>query len=232
MLAFYYYFITLNVVFLHYYFNMKDIFLSWIQWSWKGTQADLLMKQFPDQFKYFETWGILRALSSNDNSIWNYIRHTLDTWWLIKDDVTVAVFNVFLQTVEEWDRLLIDGVLRKLYQTQKVCELMQKAGREFVVLHFDLPDEVVYERLAWRIVCKKCWNNANWWVIGWVCEHCWGELIRREDDSNINAIKTRIEAFHNETEPWLKWVEENWWLVHIDGNRSVDEIYQDVLKYV
>jgi hypothetical protein len=29
-----------------------------------------------------------------------------------------------------------------------VCELMQKSGREFVVLHFDLPDEVVYQRLA------------------------------------------------------------------------------------
>jgi transcription initiation factor IIE alpha subunit len=34
-----------------------------------------------------------------------------------------------------------------------------------------------------------------------VCEKCGGELIRREDDSNIEAIKTRIEAFHNETEP-------------------------------
>jgi adenylate kinase family enzyme len=44
-------------------------------------------------------------------------------------------------------------------------------------------------------------------------------LIRREDDSNIEAIKTRIEAFHNETEPGLKWVEENGWLVHIDANR-------------
>lgn len=70
--------------------------------------------------------------------------------------MTVAVFNVFLQTVENGDRLLIDGVLRKLYQTQKICELMQKSGREFVVLHFDLPDEVVYQRLAGRIVCKEC----------------------------------------------------------------------------
>jgi len=211
---------------------MKDIFLSWIQWSWKGTQSDLLMKNFPNQFKYFETWGILRALSSNDNAIWNYIKHTLDTWWLIKDDVTVAVFNVFLQTVEKWERLLIDWVLRKLYQTQKVCELMQNAGREFVVLHIDLPDDVVYQRLASRIVCWKCWNNANGWTVGGVCEKCWWELIRREDDSNIEAIKTRIEAFHNETEPWLKRVEDNGWLVHIDWNRSVDEIYQDVLKYV
>jgi len=212
--------------------NMKDIFLSWIQWSWKWTQADLLMEKFPNRFKYFETWGILRALSSNDNAIGNYIKHTVDTGGLIKDDVTVAVFNVFLQTVESGDRLLIDGVLRKLYQTQKICELMQKSGREFVVLHFDLPDEVVYQRLAGRIVCGECGNNANGWIVGGKCEKCWWELIRREDDSNMEAIKTRIEAFHNETEPGLKWVEENGWLIHIDGNRNVDEIFQDVLKNI
>ena len=211
---------------------MKDIFLSWIQWSWKGTQADLLMEKFQGQFKYFETWWILRALSSNDNAIWNYIKYTLDTGWLIKDDVTVAVFNVFLQTVESWDCLLIDWVLRKLYQTQKVCELMQKSGREFVVLHFDLPDEVVYQRLASRIICGDCGNNANGWSVGGKCEKCWWKLIRREDDSNIEAIKTRIEAFHNETEPGLKWVEENGWLVHIDANRSVKEIFEDVLKNI
>ena len=73
----------------------------------------------------------------------------------------MAVFNVFLQTVEQGEHLLVDGVLRKLHQTQKICELMQKSGREFVVLHFDLPDEVVYERLASRIVCGKCGNNAH-----------------------------------------------------------------------
>ena len=211
---------------------MKDIFLSWIQWSWKWTQADLLMENFHGQFKYFETGSVLRALSSNDNGIGNYIRHTLDTGGLIKDDVVVAVFNVFLQTVEKSDRLLIDGVLRKPYQTQKICELMQKSGREFVVIHLDLPDEIVYDRLFSRIVCWKCGNNANGWEVDWICEKCGWKLIRREDDSNIEAIKTRIEAFHNETEVWLKWVEENGWLVYIDGNRSVDEIYQDVLKYI
>jgi adenylate kinase len=99
-------------------------------------------------------------------------------------------------------------------------------------LHFDLPDEVVYQRLAGRIVCKKCGNNANWGKIWWLCDKCGGELIRREDDSNLEAVRTRIEAFHNETEPWLRWLEDNGWLVHIDANRSVEEIYQDVLKYI
>jgi adenylate kinase len=99
-------------------------------------------------------------------------------------------------------------------------------------LHFDLPDEIVYQRLASRIVCGKCWNNANWGKVWWNCYKCGWELIRREDDSNIEAIKNRIEAFHNETEPGLRWVEKNGWLVHIDANRSVNEIFEDVLKYV
>ena len=190
------------------------------------------MEKFKNKFKYFETWEILRTLSSSDNAIGNYIRNAVESWDLIKDEVTVAIFNVFLQTVEKGDVLLMDWVLRKMWQTKAICEEMKKAGRDFIVLHFDLPDEVVFERLASRIVCKKCWNNAKWGTVWWVCEKCWWELIRRSDDSNIDAIKTRIEAFHNETEPWLKWVEENGWLVHIDANRWVDEIFADVLKYV
>lgn len=211
---------------------MRDIFLSGIQWSWKWTQADLLIERFPGRFKYFETWCVLRALAWTDNAIWNYLKDTIEAWWLIKDEVVVAIFNVFLQTVENKDTLLLDWVLRKIWQTKAICEQMQKAGREFIVLHFDLPDENVYQRLASRIVCWKCGNNANWWIVWWICEKCGWELIRREDDSNIGAIKTRIEAFHKETEPWLKWLEEKGWLVHIDANRSVEEIFEDVMKYV
>lgn len=211
---------------------MKDIFLSWIQWSGKGTQADLLMKHFDNHFYYFETWSILRALASTDNVIWNYIRKTLETWWLIKDEVVVAVFNVFLQTLEKWNCLLMDWVLRKMWQTQSICKKMQESWRDFIVIHFDLPDEIVYERLASRIVCAKCGNNAHWWILGWICENCGWKLIRRQDDSNMEAVKTRLEAFHRDTEPALNRVEEQWRLVHIDANRWVDEIFEDVLKYV
>ena len=171
-------------------------------------------------------------ISSNDNAIWNYIRKAVDSWELIKDGVTVSIFNVFLQTVEKWDVLLIDWVLRKMWQTQAICKEMQKAGREFIVLHFDLPDEIVYQRLASRIVCGKCGNNSKRWTIWWICEKCGGNLIRREDDSNIEAIKTRIEAFHKETIPWLNWVEKNWWLIHIDANRWIEEIFDEITKHI
>lgn len=211
---------------------MKDIFLSGIQWSGKWTQADLLMEKFPNQFKYFETWEILRTLSSTDNAIWNYLRDALESWKLVKDWVVVELFKVFLETVEIDDHLLLDWVLRKMWQTQAICEQMQKAGREFVVLHFDLPDEIVYERLASRILCSRCWNNAHGGILWWKCTYCGWELVHRADDLKIEAVKARLEAFHKDTEPCLRWLEENGWLVHINANRWVEEIFEDVLKYV
>lgn len=211
---------------------MKDIFLSGIQWSWKWTQANLILENFPNQFTYFETWSVLRALSSNDNAIWNYLKNTVESWKLVKDEVTVAIVNVFLLTVEKKNRLLFDWTLRKLKQTQLVCEKLKKAWRDFVVLHFDLPDEIVYERLAARIVCSHCWDNAKNWTVWWKCEKCGWELVRRKDDENLDAIKNRIEAFHKDTMPAIKRVEEQWRLVRIDANRSIEEIFADILKYI
>jgi hypothetical protein len=43
----------------------------------------------------------LRTLSSSDNAIGNYIRKAVESGELIKDEVTVSIFNVFLQTVEK-----------------------------------------------------------------------------------------------------------------------------------
>jgi len=211
---------------------MKDIFLSGIQGSWKGMQASLLMKNFPDTFKYFETWEILRTLSSTDNAIWNYLRDALENGKLVKDGVVVELFKVFLQTTESDDRLLLDWILRKIWQTQAICEEMQKAGREFVVLNFDLPDEVVYHRLGSRTICSKCWSSVHVSDLSWKCQKCGWELVRRIDDSNIEAVKARIEAFHRDTEPCIKWLEKKGWLVHIDANRWIDEIFEDVKKYI
>ena len=211
---------------------MKDIFLSWIQWCGKWTQADLIMEKYPNVFKYFETWGTLRALSSTDNAIWNYLRNTVETWWLVKDEVVVAIFNVFLQTVEPTDRLLLDWILRKMWQAKAICEKMKECWREFIVINFDLDDKTVYERLASRVVCSECGNNAIWGKVWWTCEHCNWKLIHRSDDTNIEAIKKRIEAFHNETEPVLEWLEQQWRLVHIDAKQSIEDIFNEIKKYI
>ncbi|MCR5411977.1 MAG: nucleoside monophosphate kinase [Patescibacteria group bacterium] len=66
---------------------MKDIILSGIQASGKGTQSRLLLEHFGNQLKYFETGGILRSLQCSDNSIGNYLKELTKKGLLVNDEV-------------------------------------------------------------------------------------------------------------------------------------------------
>ena len=68
---------------------MKDIILAGIQGSGKGTHAQKLLEKYGNQIAYFETGNILRALMSNENAIGNYLRETVNSGHLVKDDIII-----------------------------------------------------------------------------------------------------------------------------------------------
>ena len=56
---------------------MKDIVLFGIQGSGKGTQAQLLLEAFPQDFSYLSTGDVFRALTKSDNAIGNYVKNRI-----------------------------------------------------------------------------------------------------------------------------------------------------------
>lgn len=80
---------------------MKDIIFAGIQASGKGTQAQKLLENYGEQIAYFETGNILRALMSNDNAIGSYLRDIVNNGLLVKDEIIVGLFKVFLATLED-----------------------------------------------------------------------------------------------------------------------------------
>lgn len=52
---------------------------------------------------------------------------------------------------------------------------------------------------------------------------------KREDDT-AEAIKKRIELFHSLTEPVIEYYKEKGILIEVDGERSIEEIHQDILS--
>ena len=53
---------------------------------------------------------------------------------------------------------------------------------------------------------------------------CGGKLIRRQDDQP-EAIKTRLNLFHEVTEPLLNLLKEKGILVTIDGSHDTEEVF-------
>ncbi|MDR2415414.1 MAG: nucleoside monophosphate kinase [Candidatus Peribacteria bacterium] len=162
--------------------------------------------------KYFEMGGVLRALQSTDNALGNYIAYYTKNGLLINPSIPAGLWGVFMETIQEGDMILGDGMLRTVEQTIQIVQKMRDKERSFVVICLEIPDEEVYKRVAKRV-------NAD------------GSQARK-DDMDEKAIRNRIEAFHRDTEPALQWLKEQGVLVSVDGMRSEVEIFEEILKIV
>ena len=212
---------------------MRDIILAGIQWSGKGTQAQLLLEEFWDQIQYFETGNILRALMSNENAIGQYLKELVNAGRLVKDKVVVWLFKVFLETLDN-KSVLWDGSLRRVGQTKGILDALLEKGRKPIVVQLEIPEEEVYKSLSHRKMCKNCGKIHSTLLIPEIqqCQKCWWELYVRADDADIAAIETRISEYKKETIPALDYVNELWLLVKIDGMQSIEAIYAQIRELI
>ena len=212
---------------------MRDIILAGIQWSGKGTQAQLLLEEFWDQIQYFETGNILRALMSNENAIGQYLKELVNAGRLVKDKVVVWLFKVFLETLDN-KSVLWDGSLRRVGQTKGILDALLEKGRKPIIVQLEIPEEEVYKRLSHRKMCKNCWKINSTLLSPEIqqCQKCWWELYVRADDADIAAIETRISEYKKETIPALDYVNELWLLVKIDGMQSIEAIYAQIRELI
>ena len=87
-------------------------------------------------------------------------------------------------------------------------------------VNFDVPDNIVVDRLSTRRVCRACGKIYN--VKGMppkkegVCDVCGGEVYTRDDDKE-SSIRTRLENYRKQTEPLIAWFGGRGKLVTIDG---------------
>lgn len=177
----------------------KDIILFGMQGSGKGTQAKELLASLTSH-KYLEMGQIFRAICSNDNAVWNYVKARMNKGLLVEDKVTIGVFNTFFSTLEEWDNIMADGYPRKPEQAQHFLKTLQDNNREFVSVYFDLPKDIAVERILKR-----------------------AEEQGRADDTP-ELIEQRIQLYLDETMPIINMFKEAGEFISIDATQSIDEI--------
>ena len=208
---------------------MRDVIFAGIQGCGKGTQAQKLLKKYGDKMQYFETGNILRALMSNDNAIGAYLKDIVNSGKLVKDEIIIGLFKVFLETLE--DKVLLgDGNLRRMGQTKGILEALLEKGRKPLVIQLEIPEDEVKRRLSTRKMCKGCGEIHNIALDGDVekCKECGGELFVRKDDADPAAVEMRIAEYKKETIPALEYVDSLWLLIKIDGMQSIDEIFAQI----
>ena len=212
---------------------MKRFILLGPPGAGKGTQADLLCKEF--NIPKISTGDMLREAIANQTDLGKEVSSILDSGALVSDEIIGSLLEERLSNDDCANGYLLDGVPRTLEQ----ASILEKIGIEFTnVIEIKVDDEVIVNRMSGRRVHPQSGRNYH---IDFnppkkegVDDLTNEPLIQREDDKPETVLK-RLDVYHEETKPlsdFYKKVSDGGSLVYssVDGSKSVSEVFNDALQ--
>ena len=204
---------------------MHKYVIMGVQGSGKGKQASLLKENF--DLVHINVGDIFRWNIQSHTKLSARIKRIVAGGELVPDEIVEEIIQKRLQD-HDWNYgFILDGFPRNHAQAQFFLESFDIDA----VIHIDVPDQVVMERVLSRRLCVNC--NLDYNLIYHrpkvenTCDVCHGELITREDDTE-EAVSKRIHDYHTKTEPILDLFRKKELVLNFDGTKSPQEIHEDI----
>ncbi len=202
--------------------------------SGKGTQAERLCKQL--DLPHVSSGDLFRDHLKRETDLGKLARSYMDKGQLVPDDVTIAMVKERLSRPDCRGGTILDGFPRTQAQAEALNLLLQGLGQQLTgVLFMAVPDKVLIERLSGRRICRQC--QAPYHVLfsppreAQTCDLCAGELYQRDDDQP-ETIKARLDVYHKQTAPLIKFYKGANLLHEVDGNIDIDQVTDSLLTII
>ena len=211
---------------------MKNIMFIAPPAAGKGTQAELVVEKY--HIPHISTGDILREISKEDSEIGEYVRETMASGKLVKDEITYQLIEERLNKDDCKNGFIIDGFPRNLDQAIEYDKILEKLGYEIGdVILIDIDKNTLEKRITGRRLCENC--NAIYNIndknntpkVESVCDICGGKLYQRSDD-NLESFATRYTTYLEKTEPIIEHYKEKGVLKTVDGNDTVENIFNKI----
>jgi len=193
----------------------------------KGTQAKLLSQRMG--FLHLSTGDLLREAVKNQTPLGKKAKEYMDRGELVPDELIVQLIE---ETMPKDGNVILDGFPRTVNQALALEEMLRVKGEKISkVLFFDVPDEVIIDRLSGRRVCSKC--GAVYHVkynppkVEGVCDLCGGTLVQRDDDKE-EVVRKRLEVYRKQTQPLVEFYQERGIIYKLDAGKGVEELFEEV----
>lgn len=215
---------------------MKNIMFIAPPAAGKGTQAELVVEKY--HIPHISTGDILREISKEDSEIGNYVKETMASGGLVKDDITYQLIEDRLNKDDCKKGFIIDGFPRNIDQAYQYDKILDKLGYEVGnVILINIDKKTLEKRITGRRICEKC--NAIYNINDEnsspkqesICDECGGKLYQRTDD-NLESFNTRYETYLSKTEPIIKHYKDKGVLSEVDGNDTIENIFKSIDKII
>jgi len=212
--------------------NTPQIYLMFgIQGAGKGTQAVLLAQAL--HIPHISMGDILRETAQQDTPLAAEIRSYIEHGNLVPDELIMPIFKERFARDDCQKGFILDGFPRKLSQAEKLQAILDELGIEITrAIDIHISETELLSRLASRLVCTSCGavyneNSAPPKTEG-LCDQCGGKLVKRQDDSDVEAIRTRIRHFHDTTGQAIEYYRQRDLLLEIHGEQPIADVFQEM----
>jgi adenylate kinase len=211
---------------------MRNLILLAVQGAGKGTLAKKLKEKYG--YAHISTGDILREKAAMDDDLGREIKNLIDNGIFVSNDIIFKAIGEKITSDECKNGFIMDGCPRNLEQAKLYDEMVEKLGIDGgIAINMTIDDELLLQRMTGRRICKGCgaiyniYNEKLTPKKEGICDNCGGELYQREDDSDEEAIRTRVETYYKVTTPVIDYYREKGNLYEVDST-DADKTLADV----
>lgn len=199
----------------------------------KGTQAQFIMNKF--NIPQISTGDMFRAAIKAGTELGKQAKALMDEGKLVPDELTVALVKDRIAQPDCAKGFLLDGFPRTIPQ----ADALKACGVKIdFVLEFDVPDDVIVERMSGRRVHQA--SGRSYHIIynppkteG--KDDVTGEdlIIRADDKAEI--VLDRLATYHKQTKPLVEYYTKeaeagNTRYFRLDGTQNVEAVSRELDK--
>ena len=198
----------------------------------KGTQAKMIAEKY--SIPHISTGDIFRANIKNGTELGKKAKSFIDKGQLVPDELTLDLIMDRFKEDDCKNGYVLDGFPRTIPQAEALDEALKANGEKVdFAIDIDVPDENIVRRMGGRRACVNC--GATYHIVysptkvEGKCDKCGEELIVRDDDKP-ETVLSRLEVYHNQTQPLIDYYNEQGILKSDDGTIDMKDVFNEIVK--
>ena len=206
--------------------------------SGKGTQTSRLADKL--SIPHIDTGSLLRKNIQDGTKFGVVAKSFIDKGQLVPLNVVSDVIKDRLLKDDCLNGYILDGFPRSVEQAEALKVIMDELNTfslkdDTLAIYFDIPTDVLVQRLVNRRSCPKCGTIYNLISnppkIMDYCDICDTKLTQRKDD-NEETARIRFETYEKETAPLYDYFKQMGILKELDANKSISEIWENLKNII
>lgn len=197
----------------------------------KGTQAKLL--EDSRSLVKLSTGDMLRAAVAAGTELGRKAGDIMERGELVPDELVIKLIAQRIDEDGNAKGFILDGFPRTIAQAEALDRLLKERKKKLdKVIVMEVDDDALVERIAGRFACANCGEGYHDLYkptkVPGVCDRCGGtEFVRRRDDTE-EVVRSRLKAYHAQTEPLIDYYTRQGKVRAVDGMADIGTVQREI----